>query len=46
MEDFTDPRIIGETAPEKRQRWIVKKFGGTSIGKYATSIARDIIPYV
>lgn len=26
-------------------RWLVQKFGGTSIGKFATKISEDIIPY-
>ena len=28
------------------QSWIVQKFGGTSIGKFARSIANEIVPYV
>ncbi|KIK11120.1 hypothetical protein PISMIDRAFT_690573 [Pisolithus microcarpus 441] len=26
--------------------WLVQKFGGTSIGKFALDIARDIVAYV
>jgi len=26
--------------------WIVQKYGGTSIGKFATQICEEIVPYV
>jgi len=27
------------------KRWIVQKFGGTSVGKFPVQIARDIVRY-
>jgi len=27
-------------------KWIVQKYGGTSVGKFAAKIAEDIVPYV
>ena len=35
-------------APERNSsqgRWIVQKFGGTSVGKFAVKIAEDIVKY-
>src|SRR5579863_6139527 len=27
-------------------KWLVQKYGGTSVGKFASQIAKDIVPYV
>lgn len=27
-------------------KWLVQKYGGTSVGKFAAKIAEDIIPFV
>jgi len=36
-----------ELAAESAQKpWVVQKFGGTSIGKFAVNIAEDIVRYV
>lgn len=41
MDSSTDHGSSNET----EQIWIVQKFGGTSIGKFAQAIANDIVPY-
>jgi hypothetical protein len=28
------------------RRWIVQKFGGTSVGKFPVKIAKDIVRYI
>ena len=28
---------------DSKRRWVVQKYGGTSVGKFATNIAEDII---
>ena len=34
------------TQPDAEKPWIVQKFGGTSVGKFAAKIAEDVVPYV
>ena len=46
------PVIINGTHPSPRRKndsprgWVVQKFGGTSVGKFAGNIAEDIVRYV
>lgn len=51
-----DPITLPSTSPSMNQlvlrqnnadpeaKWIVQKYGGTSVGKFAVNIARDIVP--
>lgn len=36
----------GELRQNPHEGWIIQKFGGTSVGKYATQIAEDIVRWV
>jgi hypothetical protein len=36
-EDLSDP---------SERRWVVQKFGGTSVGKFPVKIAKDIVRYI
>ena len=41
-----DQHLSGEPGRnDRRGRWIVQKFGGTSVGKFADKIAEDIVKY-
>jgi hypothetical protein len=46
------PVIVNGTHPTPRRKndnprgWVVQKFGGTSVGKFAGNIAEDIVRYV
>ena len=31
---------------DSSRKWVVQKFGGTSVGKFADKIAEDIVRYV
>lgn len=31
---------------DSSRKWVVQKFGGTSVGKFANKIAEDIVRYV
>ena len=45
MDSPTNPCPF-EVFNRTEQIWIVQKYGGTSIGKFAKSIANEIVPYV
>ena len=35
-----------EVSNQAGRGWVVQKYGGTSIGKFAKCIANEIVPYV
>lgn len=40
-----DQQASGASERNGQGRWIVQKFGGTSVGKFADKIAEDIVKY-
>lgn len=43
------PSVTGfsyQNSIEPSAKWLVQKYGGTSVGKFAAKIAEDILPYV
>ncbi|KAJ7089197.1 Aspartate/glutamate/uridylate kinase [Mycena belliarum] len=38
------PPNLHQNSIDPSSRWLVQKFGGTSVGKFAVNIARDIVP--
>ncbi len=34
---------LGDVKPFEEKHWIVQKFGGTSVGKFAVNVAEDIV---
>lgn len=53
MQHETTPSNGFSSIPERKPRdtsgggdWIIQKFGGTSLGKFAITIAEDIVLYV
>lgn len=40
-----DQQASGASERNGRESWIVQKFGGTSVGKFADKIAEDIVKY-
>ncbi|KAJ7098231.1 Aspartate/glutamate/uridylate kinase [Mycena epipterygia] len=38
------PPNLHQNSIDPSSRWLVQKFGGTSVGKFAVNIAKDIIP--
>ncbi|KAG0707898.1 Aspartate/glutamate/uridylate kinase [Suillus ampliporus] len=40
----TNPLVLRQNNTDPEARWLVQKFGGTSVGKFAVNIARDIVP--
>lgn len=40
------PPNLHQNTMDPSAKWLVQKYGGTSVGKFATKIAEDIVPYV
>ena len=40
------PPNMHQNTIDPAAKWLVQKYGGTSVGKFATKIAEDIIPFV
>ena len=40
------PPNLHQNSIDPAAPWLVQKYGGTSVGKFARTIARDIVPYV
>ncbi|KAG1859133.1 Aspartate/glutamate/uridylate kinase [Suillus tomentosus] len=40
----TNPLVLRQNNADPEAKWIVQKYGGTSVGKFAVNIARDIVP--
>ncbi|KAG2104413.1 Aspartate/glutamate/uridylate kinase [Suillus discolor] len=40
----TNPLVLRQNNVDPEAKWIVQKYGGTSVGKFAVNIARDIVP--
>lgn len=40
----TNPLALRQNNTDPEAKWIVQKYGGTSVGKFAIDIARDIVP--
>lgn len=39
----TNPSVLRQNNTDPEAKWIVQKFGGTSVGKFPINIARDIV---
>ncbi|KAG1841820.1 Aspartate/glutamate/uridylate kinase [Suillus subalutaceus] len=39
----TNPLMLRQNNTDPEAKWIVQKYGGTSVGKFAVNIARDIV---
>lgn len=39
----TNPLVLRRNNTDPESKWIVQKFGGTSVGKFSVNIARDIV---
>ncbi|KAG2367245.1 Aspartate/glutamate/uridylate kinase [Suillus spraguei] len=39
----TNPSVFRQNSTDPEAKWIVQKFGGTSVGKFPINIARDIV---
>ena len=40
------PPNLHQNTIDPNARWLVQKFGGTSVGKFAVKIARDVVSLV
>jgi len=40
----TNPLALRQNNTDPEAKWIVQKYGGTSVGKFAVDIARNIVP--
>ena len=40
------PLGLHQNTIDPAAKWLVQKYGGTSVGKFAAKIAEDIVPYV
>lgn len=40
------PPNLHQNSADPEVPWLVQKYGGTSVGKFATAIAEEIVPYV
>jgi len=38
-----NPVALRQNTSDPEAKWIVQKYGGTSVGKFAVNIARDIV---
>ncbi|KAG1740515.1 Aspartate/glutamate/uridylate kinase [Suillus paluster] len=39
----TDPLVLRQNNTHPDAKWLIQKYGGTSVGKFAVNIARDIV---
>jgi aspartate kinase len=40
------PPNLHQNTIDPEAKWVVQKYGGTSVGKFASQIAENIVPYV
>ena len=44
--EITTPPNLHQNTSDPAAKWLVQKYGGTSVGKFASQIAEEIIPFV